>query len=54
VNLYYKFKAPKNFIIKLKFDNFHIEPSNDCLYDYIEIRDGAHGYSPFIGRYCGN
>ena len=51
----FNLKAPKNFIIHLKFDdNFQLEPSNDCRYDYLEIRDGPHGYSPLIGRYCGN
>jgi hypothetical protein len=50
----YNFIAPKNFIIKLKFeDNFQLEPSNNCIYDYVEVRNGPHGYSPFVGRFCG-
>lgn len=41
-------------MVKIRFDGkFQIEPSNNCAYDYIEIRDGPHGYSPLIGRYCG-
>lgn len=27
---------------------------NDCRYDSLEIRDGAHGYSNLIGSYCGD
>ena len=48
-----QFKAPDNHVIVLKYiEKFHIEPSNDCTYDYMEIRDGRYGYSRLIGRYC--
>lgn len=46
-------QAPKNFRIQLDFREFHIEPSFDCEFDYLEIRDGPYGYSPLIGRFCG-
>lgn len=40
-------------MIVLKFlKNFRIEQSDDCVYDYLEIRDGQYGYSPLIGRFC--
>uniref|UniRef100_A0A8R1Z774 CUB domain-containing protein n=1 Tax=Pristionchus pacificus TaxID=54126 RepID=A0A8R1Z774_PRIPA len=26
----------------------------DCPNDYLELRDGPYGFSPLIGRYCGN
>jgi len=38
-------------------DVFKIEPPSSggkCEYDYLEIRDGDQGYSPLIGKYCGN
>ncbi|XP_053683658.1 uncharacterized protein LOC128733851 [Sabethes cyaneus] len=41
-------------LVRLDFrDHFHIEPSDDCKYDYLEIRDGAHGFSTLLGKYCG-
>lgn len=31
-----------------------MEQSEDCRFDYLEIRDGAHGYSNLLGSFCGN
>ncbi|XP_075231294.1 neuropilin and tolloid-like isoform X2 [Lycorma delicatula] len=30
-----------------------MEPSEGCKFDYLEVRDGAHGYSSQIGLFCG-
>ena len=38
---------------QLRFTSFDIEPSHECVYDYVEIRDGISSVSPIIGRYCG-
>ena len=35
-------------------DYFDIEESKNCTNDFLEIRDGAHGYSELIGRFCGS
>ena len=35
-------------------DQFHLEDSATCEYDKLEVRDGAYGYSPLIGIFCGN
>ncbi|CAH1111293.1 unnamed protein product [Psylliodes chrysocephalus] len=49
-------QAPPGHLIKLDFrDWFHIESSPDCKNDYLEVRDGAHGFNtqlhkPFCGR----
>lgn len=41
-------------MIRVDFrDMFDIEPNYACLYDFLEIRDGAHGYSNLLGKYCG-
>lgn len=40
--------------IQLAFDkNYYIEPSFECRFDHIEIRDGPFGFSPLIDRFCG-
>lgn len=51
-------KADRGYFVRIDFrDVFRIEPpttAGDCHYDYLEIRDGEHGYSPLIGKYCGS
>lgn len=48
------FSAEPGFVIRVDFrDEFNIEPHHQCLYDFLEVRDGAHGYSTLIGRFCG-
>ncbi|XP_061588811.1 neuropilin and tolloid-like protein 1 [Cololabis saira] len=45
--------APRQ-CIDLFFDTrYSIEPSWECRFDHIEVRDGPFGFSPIIGRYCG-
>ncbi|XP_026874471.2 neuropilin and tolloid-like protein 2 [Electrophorus electricus] len=40
--------------IQLVFDkNYYIEPSFECRFDHLEIRDGPFGFSPLIDRFCG-
>ncbi|CAG5897197.1 unnamed protein product, partial [Menidia menidia] len=34
-------------------ENYALEPSWECRFDHIEVRDGPFGFSPIIGRYCG-
>lgn len=47
--------APRGHHIRLDFgDDFHLESSNECGFDYVELRDGPFGYSPLLGRYCGS
>ncbi|XP_034242072.1 uncharacterized protein LOC117645776 [Thrips palmi] len=46
--------AEPGFLLQLDFrDTFHIEPSEGCRFDYLEVRDGAHGYSALRGQFCG-
>lgn len=45
--------APRQ-CIELNFDEkYSIEPSWECKFDHIEVRDGPFGFSPIIGRFCG-
>lgn len=30
------------------------DPILNCPFDYLEVRNGAYGFSPLIGRYCGH
>ncbi|XP_068895386.1 uncharacterized protein [Tenebrio molitor] len=49
-------EAPEGHIIKLDFrDYFEIEQSNNCEHDFLEVRNGQHGYNDRIERkFCGN
>lgn len=47
------FVAPPRQCIDLFFEKYSIEPSWECKFDHIEVRDGPFGFSPIIGRYCG-
>ncbi|XP_077870078.1 CUB domain-containing protein 2-like [Saccoglossus kowalevskii] len=39
--------------VRVAFDDFDIEPEQNCQYDYISIYDGPDGTFPLIGRFCG-
>lgn len=48
------FAAAPRQCIELYFDEkYSIEPSWECKFDHIEVRDGPFGFSPIIGRFCG-
>ncbi|XP_058975812.1 cubilin homolog [Musca domestica] len=44
--------APLGYKIELKVQNFTLE--DECVGDFLEIRNGVSDSSPLIGRYCGN
>ncbi|XP_077471816.1 neuropilin and tolloid-like protein 1 isoform X2 [Stigmatopora argus] len=49
-----KTQASPRQCIDLFFDEkYSIEPSWECKFDHIEVRDGPFGFSHIIGRYCG-
>lgn len=45
--------SPRQCIDLFFDDKYSIEPSWECKFDHIEVRDGPFGFSPLIGRYCG-
>ncbi|XP_055007742.1 neuropilin and tolloid-like protein 1 [Boleophthalmus pectinirostris] len=50
----YIIEASPRQCIDLFFDEkYSIEPSWECKFDHIEVRDGPFVFSPIIGRYCG-
>ncbi|KAL0280907.1 UNVERIFIED_CONTAM: hypothetical protein PYX00_002062 [Menopon gallinae] len=50
----WKLSVPENFQVALKFQYFQVENHDNCVYDYVELRDGHDPDSPIIGTYCGN
>lgn len=38
--------------VELTFQDFHLENSGSCEFDFVEIRDGAMVDSPLIGTFC--
>lgn len=49
----FEIEAPLNSAIKVDFQDFDVEGSSDCLYDYVEFFDGHQSNETSIGRYCG-
>lgn len=49
----WKITVPEEFSVAVKFQSFEIENHDNCVYDYLEIRDGHEETSPLIGKYCG-
>ncbi|KAG7190872.1 hypothetical protein KM043_006933 [Ampulex compressa] len=49
----WKLSVPKDYQVALKFQSFEIENHDNCVYDYVEVRDGHNPDSPLIGVYCG-
>ncbi|TKS87800.1 Neuropilin and tolloid-like protein 1 [Collichthys lucidus] len=50
----YILEAPPRQCIDLHFaGDYSIESSWECKFDNIEVRDGPFGFSPILGRYCG-
>jgi hypothetical protein len=38
--------------IRLNFSRFHLEDGSECLFDYLEIRNGPSASSPKMGTFC--
>ncbi|CAH1793785.1 unnamed protein product [Owenia fusiformis] len=49
----WKITVPDDYAVALKFVSFEIENHDNCVYDYLEVRDGHEKTSPLIGKYCG-
>ncbi|XP_072347970.1 tolloid-like protein 2 isoform X2 [Scyliorhinus torazame] len=40
--------------VKLAFNEFEMEQHQECVYDHLEVYDGAGEKAPILGRYCGS
>ncbi|KAL3876182.1 hypothetical protein ACJMK2_034053 [Sinanodonta woodiana] len=49
----WKITVPKDYSVAVKFQSFEIENHDNCVYDYLEVRDGHEESSPLIGKFCG-
>lgn len=45
--------ASPGMLIKLDFRDYFMMEGENCMYDYLEVRDGQHGFENLLGRYCG-
>uniref|UniRef100_A0A8C4D9G2 Cubilin n=1 Tax=Dicentrarchus labrax TaxID=13489 RepID=A0A8C4D9G2_DICLA len=47
--------VPNGEAVQIDFeDEFYIEPTASCMYDYLEVRDGSTSNTDLISRLCGN
>ena len=46
-------RVPSEFQVALKFQSFEIENHDNCVYDFLEIRDGDDSSAPLLGTFCG-
>ncbi|XP_067013394.2 protein tolkin [Anabrus simplex] len=49
----WRISVPPDYQVALKFQSFEIENHDNCVYDYVEVRDGPSLESPLIKRFCG-
>lgn len=49
----WRITVPKAYLVGLMFQSFEIENHDNCVYDYLEIRDGPDETSPSLGKFCG-
>ncbi|KAM7538912.1 hypothetical protein Aperf_G00000048657 [Anoplocephala perfoliata] len=49
----WKIVVPTGFSVALTFLSFDIEKHDNCVYDYLEIRDGISENSPVLKKLCG-
>uniref|UniRef100_A0A182PU03 Metalloendopeptidase n=1 Tax=Anopheles epiroticus TaxID=199890 RepID=A0A182PU03_9DIPT len=49
----WRITVPKDYQVALKFQSFEVENHDNCMYDYVEVRDGGTADSRLIGVFCG-
>lgn len=49
----WKITVPKEYQVALHFQSFEVENHDNCVYDYVEVRDGDTPDSRLIGVFCG-
>ncbi|XP_021357124.1 cubilin-like [Mizuhopecten yessoensis] len=46
--------APMNIQVLLNVTDFQLESHANCMFDFLEIRNGGFEDSPLVNKYCGN
>lgn len=49
----WKVTVPEDYQVALRFQSFDVENHDNCVYDYVEVRDGDSQESRLIGVFCG-
>lgn len=49
----WRITVPEEYQVALKFQSFEVENHDNCVYDYVEVRDGDTPDSRLIGVFCG-
>ncbi|KAF4532823.1 hypothetical protein B566_EDAN002674, partial [Ephemera danica] len=49
----WKLTVPQDYQVALKFQSFEIEKHDNCVYDYLEVRDGHSENARSLGKFCG-
>uniref|UniRef100_A0A4W6DZH6 CUB domain-containing protein n=1 Tax=Lates calcarifer TaxID=8187 RepID=A0A4W6DZH6_LATCA len=50
----YLIRLPAGERVALNFTHMNLESHSNCLFDYVEVRDGRTETDPLIGKYCGS
>ncbi|XP_052870861.1 cubilin homolog [Anopheles cruzii] len=54
LNCEYLIKLPVGSRVDITFTKFHLEQSESCKFDYLEIFDGSTTNDPSLGKFCGD
>lgn len=49
----WRITVQEDYQVALKFQSFEVENHDNCVYDYVEVRDGDSADSRLIGVFCG-
>ncbi|OXU20544.1 hypothetical protein TSAR_014165, partial [Trichomalopsis sarcophagae] len=50
----WEIRLPENSRVKINWLHFDVEQSRNCMFDAVEVFQGATTDSPLVGRYCGS
>ncbi|XP_030055456.1 cubilin isoform X1 [Microcaecilia unicolor] len=54
MNCTYLITARSNRVVELKFNQFDLEASSSCVFDYVAVYDGPNINATSLGKFCGN
>ncbi|XP_072307339.1 cubilin [Eucyclogobius newberryi] len=54
INCSYHIMVQNDRVIDLRFNQFDLEASSSCRYDYVAVYDGSSTWAPLLGAFCGS